>query len=63
MPNNYCPICAENIEDEPFCSSCGDVSGYKPEEYELHTKFYYLRKQIELFGNVIVKPMNYLEKR
>jgi len=60
MSDSYCPICAENIGDEPFCSFCGDVSGCKQEEYKLHEKDYYIQKQIEIFGKVIAEPINYL---
>jgi len=62
MLNTYCPICAEYINDEPFCSSCGDVSGSKSEEYKLHERDYYIQKQIRCFGKVLIEPKNYLNK-
>lgn len=60
MFDNYCPICAEWIRDEPFCSSCGEVAGSEPEAYKLHTRDYYIEKQIKMFGKVIVEPVNFL---
>jgi len=59
--DSYCPICAENIGDEPFCSSCGDVSGAKVGEYSLHERDYYIQKQIRVFGKVEIEPVNYLK--
>ena len=29
----YCPICAEDLDNEPFCSKHGDVSGLKMYRY------------------------------
>jgi len=59
--DSYCPICAENIGDEPFCSSCGDVSGAEVGEYSLHERDYYIQKQLKVFGEVYVEPVNYLK--
>ena len=61
--DSYCPICAENIGNEPFCSSCGDVSGAEAGEYSLHERDYYIDKQIKLFGKVLIKPVNYLKEK
>ena len=60
--DSYCPICAENISDEPFCSSCGDVSGAEVGEYSLHERDYYIQKQIRVFGKVEIEPVNYLKE-
>jgi len=57
--DSYCPICAKNIGDEPFCSSCGDVSGAEVGEYSLHERDYYIQKQLKVFGKVYVEPVNY----
>jgi len=62
MSNTYCPICAENIDNEPFCFSCGEISGSKSEEYKLHERDYYIKKQIKIFGKIIVEPKNYLKE-
>jgi len=56
--DSYCPICAENIGSEPFCSSCGDVSGNKREDYRLHKKQWYEEKQIRIFGKIVVEVKN-----
>ncbi len=60
MKNSYCPICAEDLNHEPFCSSCGDVSGDKLEAYDLHEYNYYIEKQMRIFGKVIREPVNSL---
>lgn len=62
MKKYYCPLCGEELDD-PICSSCGDVSGcHYPKAYELHGYEYYIQKQIEVCGEVITKPVNYLGK-
>jgi hypothetical protein len=58
--NSYCPLCGEDLDHEPFCSSCGDVSGDKLEAYDLHEYNYYIEKQMRIFGEVIREPVNYL---
>jgi hypothetical protein len=60
MKKSYCPICAEDLNYEPFCSSCGDVSGAKLDEYDLHEYNYYIEKQMKIFGEIIREPVNSL---
>lgn len=31
--SHYCPICCEDLGEEPFCSSHGDVSGLQHYKY------------------------------
>ncbi len=56
MDNAYCPICAESLYCDPICSTCGDVSGADRDEYRLHSKDYYIEKQIKMFGKVVKEP-------
>ena len=62
MIGSYCPIYAENIGYEPFCSSCGDVTGDELESYDLHNREYYIEKQIRIFGKIIREPVNYISR-